>query len=476
MQAQYGNMTDEELQGLIDEAKARQRSGQAPDQATVDLAIALAQGGNGRDAADLVVNFPEEMQGTVFEALNAYNNNDTGNRLQASLQQGITEQRQQAFKEWAAGGGRGPLPPGVDRSGGGTGLTPDAVQSLLSAQATNEAEGLQNQQPGLSAYQQDVTLDQGPGSFLDRLKGEGAFYDESIDGMKVREEGPAFQQERTDTTGRDAQGRSLDAYDQVIEEEGLTAIDRARIEEMRADTARRARGQEEAILADAAERGRGGSNASLLLRNQGQQSATNTRALGDMQTAAMGLQRKDTAIMNRGFLGGDVQASDDAIDKFNTQQSQEVLQRDVDRTNRAEADRWGLEQDNKNENVDVTQGALGVEYDNDASRSDRNTDRTNANAIANDFGEQQHYQDQVGSFLTKYGVTQTGPGFDAGDKSTPGAPGDSGIASAGQGAIGGASAGSALGPYGAAIGAVAGGAAGFLGGRKKRERGSSGAW
>lgn len=423
---------------------------------------------NGHEFADWFVQQPTDRQAQIWATL--------GVSGRGSVRDAVAVARQDAFKNWVMGGQQGDPPPGMDSQGGGSGLSPDAVQSLLTGAAVNEASALQGEQPGLDAYQEDAVLDQGPQtSFLDKLKNEGAFYDESVEGMNLTDYEAAVQ-ERTDTTGREAQERSLADYDAVIAEEGLTAPDRARIEEMRQDTARRARAQEGAILADAAERGRAGGNASLLLRNQAQQSATNTRALGDMQTAAIGLERKDAAIRNRGFLGGDVQASDDAIDKFNTENAQATLDNNAAAKNRAEAERWGLENDNKNENVDVVQGAIGVDHDAEIARSDKNADRQYGANVANDQGEQAHYGDRWGSLLNKHGITQTGPAYDTGPKGTPGSPGDNGIAAAGNGAIGGASAGAALGPWGAAGGAVIGGAAGFLGGRKKRERASTGAW
>ncbi len=446
------------------------QSGEPLSAAELDLVV---QFGASDTAGNIIAYLPIEQQNDLIRRMGS-----SGSRTRRDLESYIQGARQEAFRDWIAGGQQGPLPPGVDKSGGGTGLSPDAIQGLLVSGAQTEAEGIQAAQPGMEAYQEDAVLDNGPGySFLGRLRDEGAFYDETVDGMNVTEEGPAFQQERTDTTGRAAQERSLAEYDNVISQEGLTAVDRARIEEMRQDTARRARAQEGAIMADAAERGRASGNASLLLRNQAQQSATNTRALGDMQTAALGLERKDMAIRNRGFLGGDIQAADDAIDKFNTSQRQDVLQRDVDRKNRAEADRWGLEQDNKNENVDVVQGAIGVEYDSDTARSDKNADRQYEANVANDRGTQAHYGDQWTAFGNKFGVTQAGPAFDEGDKSTPGAPGDNGLTGAGQGAIGGAAVGSKILPgYGTMVGAGAGAAAGFLGSRTKRVRASNGSW
>ncbi len=467
---------DDAARSRIESIQNQARSGQPPTPEDVAFVQRLAASAHSAEAAGIMAYWPIEVQDQIFQGINSSGGVNNGDRLQTNLDRERTRVRQEAFRNWAANGGKGPLPPGVDRSGGGTGLAPDAVQSLLSSMGTAEAESIQGQQPGLDAYQEDVVLDQGAGSFLDRLKGDpNAWYDESVEGMNLTEY-EAAKQERTYTTGRDAQVRSLDEYDAVIDQGGLTDIDRARIEEMRQTTARRARGQEEAIMADAAEQGRGGGNASLLLRNQAQQAATNQRALGDMQTAALGLERKDQAIRNRGFLGGDVQLADDAIDKLNTENSQATLDNNAAAKNKAEAERWGLEMDHKDENVDVTQGAHAVDHDTETARSERNTDRTNEQNRYNDLGAQAHWGDMWTGLNNKYNITMSGPAFDAGDKSTPGSPGDNGLAGAGQGAIGGASAGAAAGPVGAVVGGAAGGALGFLGSRKRRERGSSGAW
>lgn len=443
--------------------------GTSKQQDSASLAGWMEQSGttNGREFTDWFVLQPEDVQAQIWSSI--------GVSGRGSLRPELARARGDAWKNWAESGFQGEGPPGMDRSGGGSGLSRDQIQGLLTGQAVSEAEQLQGEQPGLDAYQEDAVLDQGPGySLLEGLNAEGAWLDEDIDPLDLAYE-DALQQERTDTTGREAQERSLASYDEIIGQEGLTDIDRARIEKMRQDTARRGRAQEGAIMADAAERGRASGNLSFLMRNQAQQAATNERALGDLQTSALGLERKDQAIRNRGFLGGDIQAADDMIDKFNTQNSQDVLQRNTDRTNKGKVWEREMEEGNKAENVDVKQGAIGVEYDNDTLRSDKNADRQYGANVANDQGEQNRYSDMWSSFGNKHGVTRTGPAYEN-VQPTPGSPGSSGLAEAGQGAIGGASAGSALGPWGAAGGALLGGAAGFLGGRKKRERGGSTAW
>jgi hypothetical protein len=240
-----------------------------------------------RAYADWLAQQPLDVQEREWTAV--------GKGRRARLRPYLAEARKQLWTNWAKGGFQGEAPPGMDRSGGGSGLERDQIQGILTGAALTEAEGLQADQPGIDAYQEDAVLDQGPGySLLDRLTDEGAFYDESVDGMNLTEY-EAAKQVRTDTTGREAQERSLADYDAVIAQEGLTDIDRARIERMRQDTARRGRAQEGAIMADAAERGRASGNLSFLMRNQAQQAATNERALGDMDTAALGLARKDDA-------------------------------------------------------------------------------------------------------------------------------------------------------------------------------------
>ena len=425
----------------------------------------LVSEGRSEEAAQFVARLPEDQQADVYGYLDSTGAaENTVNDLQAYVQR----ERQEAFK-------RGEILPGVNKAGGGTGLERDVIQGILASNATEEAEGLQDNQPGMDAYQEDAVLDQGPGySLLDRIRGEGALYSEDVEAFDPTLE-DTLTLERTDETGRDAQLRTLGEYDDIIASEGLTATDRARVERLRQDTARRARSQEEAIKADAAEQGRGSGNLSFLMRNQAQQAATNERALGDMETAAIGLERKDSAIQNRGFVGRDIQDADDLIDSTNHSNSQQVLDRNANRENKAGFAKWEEDINSAKDNVDTTQGAIGVEFDNDTARSDKNADREYGANTANDAGERARYADMWSSFGNKYGVTRTGPAFEN-VSASGGSPGSNGLAEAGSGAIGGAALGSQIMPgYGTVIGAGVGAATGFLTGKSKRTR-STTAW
>jgi hypothetical protein len=419
------------------------------------------------EAAQIVARWPEEKQAAFYDQMDR-NSNGYASRSADPLQSHVQRARAIAFQN-------GELLPGVDAAGGGTGLTPDRVQAILTGRETTAAQGILDDLEGLGedSYTYDPTMDEGPGySLLGRMRSEGAFHDETVDPYEAALE-EAIAQERSDTTGYDAQKRSLSAYDDIINEEGLTAIDRARIERMRQDTARRGRAQEGAIMADMAERGRSSGIASSLLRQQAQQAATNERALGDMETAALGLQRKDTAIRNRGFLGGDMQAGVDAIDKFNTANRQDVQMRNKAAENAATSAAWGLELQREDQNVITSQNAIGTEYEGDTRRSSANADRANAASqfnVSPGQGKRGMIGDRLDAHEHVVNTMIKGPAFDADKPKPPPEPESDLFGATAGGAMSGGQAGSALGPWGTLGGGLIGGGLGLFGQATKKKR------
>ena len=127
-----------------------------------------------------------------------------------------------------------------------------------------------------------------------------------------------FDQTRGDETGLDAQRAALAGYSEVLDEGGLTAIDRARIAQSRAMRGQEVGAQRAAIMQGAEEQGRAGGNAQMLAQMQAAQGGANARAMDDLTTQALALNRRDSAMAGLGVVGNQVQANQDAIDKFNT--------------------------------------------------------------------------------------------------------------------------------------------------------------
>lgn len=132
----------------------------------------------------------------------------------------------------------------------------------------------------------------------------------------------------TDPRLNTAQYDTLDQLKQQIDGGGLSAIDRAQLNEIRAEQTAVDRGQREAILQQAAMRGLGGSGVSLAQQLQSQQSSANTAAMQSAQVAAQAQQARQQAALQRAGLAQGMQAASfgqqaqqagaqDAINSFN---------------------------------------------------------------------------------------------------------------------------------------------------------------
>jgi len=103
-------------------------------------------------------------------------------------------------------------------------------------------------------------------------------------------------------------GTQQDAMDRVLgiaNEEGLTAIDRARIAEQRAGEEQWLRGQRGATLANMEARGLGGSGAELASIFDSQQSSANRNAMSGVQFEALAQQRQDQALRDAFGMSSD---------------------------------------------------------------------------------------------------------------------------------------------------------------------------
>ncbi len=167
----------------------------------------------------------------------------------------------------------------------------------------------------------------------------------------------AEQQGHTNSLGLDAQKAALMGYGNIVNQGGLTDIDRASIMESTQMREQQLRSNREAIMANAAEQGRGGSLASMLSQNQAAQGTANMRAMDDARMRAMALGRKDAAIAGMDVVGGSIQTAQDAIDKFNTGARQDVQMRNASQANQGVDKRYADDQNVRNTNVNLANNA-----------------------------------------------------------------------------------------------------------------------
>lgn len=135
--------------------------------------------------------------------------------------------------------------------------------------------------------------------------------------------------------GTDAEYAALQELQDIVENKGLTATDRAKIGEIQEQFGTSNRGAQEAILQDAASRGIAGSGLEMAARLSAEQSAASDASRAGLQTAADAERRALEAIIQQGNLGGQISESDfakqakiaeakDLIAKFNATNKQNV--------------------------------------------------------------------------------------------------------------------------------------------------------
>lgn len=187
-----------------------------------------------------------------------------------------------------------------------------------------------------------------------------------------------------DTTGKGAQLEALSRLQGISTNGGMDATDKAKLNDIESRTGQQERGAREAVMQNARERGVGGGGNELVAQLMADQNgATNANAAG-LDVASQAQQRALQAIQQSGQLGGQIEsqnygeeankaAAQDAINKFNTQNSQAVVGANTAAKNAAIA-----------RNVDTKQAI-----------SSGNTDIANTQAKLNSAAKQTAFQDQV---------------------------------------------------------------------------------
>lgn len=146
---------------------------------------------------------------------------------------------------------------------------------------------------------------------------------------------------------------------------GLNATDRAAMADIQNQNAQQVRGQEQGVIQNMAQRGMGGSGNELAARLQAGQSGAQNSMLQGNQVAAQSQQRALNAVAQSGQLGGQMTAADfsraqgqsaaqDAINRFNTQNSQQVQSSNVASNNAAQQANLANKQNIANQNVGLS--------------------------------------------------------------------------------------------------------------------------
>lgn len=173
-----------------------------------------------------------------------------------------------------------------------------------------------------------------------------------------------FNQIQTNPAGRAAQLKALEQIQGIASEGGMTAQDKAQLNDIQSQSAQAERGGREAILMNARERGVGGSGVALASQMLNQQSSADRANSQGLDVAAMAQQRALDAIRQSGELGGQIQSqqfseeaqkaqAQDAINQFNTANRQDVVNANTMARNNAQYRNTDMKQDISNQNVSL---------------------------------------------------------------------------------------------------------------------------
>lgn len=192
---------------------------------------------------------------------------------------------------------------------------------------------------------------------------------------------------------KSAQMNALAKLQEIGDQGGMTATDRARLSQIQAENDANLRGQQGAIQQNMASRGLAGGMSEMVARQLAAQGAANRNAQQALDVKSQAEQRALQAIMQSGQLGGQmgdqqfnqaaqIAKAKDAINQFNAQNSQNVMQRNVDGRNQAQS--WNAQnaQNVANQNVgtrnQATQYNLGLAQQNYNNQIARATGQTQA--------------------------------------------------------------------------------------------------
>jgi hypothetical protein len=161
-----------------------------------------------------------------------------------------------------------------------------------------------------------------------------------------------------------AQKEALSKLHEIATAGGLTAADRAQLNDIALEESAKARGARDAATNEFASRGMSGSGMEVLRRDTADQSAVSAASKRGTDVAALAQQRALQALMSSGQLAGSMRAQDfseqsstaqaqDAINRFNASATQSAAAANTAARNQAAADalnqRYNVQQANINQ-------------------------------------------------------------------------------------------------------------------------------
>lgn len=198
--------------------------------------------------------------------------------------------------------------------------------------------------------------------YLEKMKSAGVYSPEME--QALRQQDSEFGKVTTDPRLKAAQLKALASLQEIGDSKGLDLTSRAKYNEMQSQLAQQEQGQRGAIMQNMAARGMSGSGFDLAALLSNSQSQSQNASQQGMNMAAEAQQRALQAIMQSGELGGSIRGQDfyeqaakaqaqDAINRFNTVNSQDVNSRNVQSRNNAQQSNLANDQSIANANVNI---------------------------------------------------------------------------------------------------------------------------
>lgn len=194
----------------------------------------------------------------------------------------------------------------------------------------------------------------------------------------------AFNEIATNPAYTAAQEKALGQLQQIGEEGGLTALDRAKIQDIQDELNTTERGRQEALMQNARERGVGGSGLEMASRLASEQSAADRASRQGIDVAALAQQRALEAIQGAGQLGGQVREQ-----QFGEQAQKATAQNAIDAANANVLNQFAVF------NAQQRAAADAANLEAKQRVADENVNIKNTEQAANKNLYQQRFEDQM---------------------------------------------------------------------------------
>lgn len=198
----------------------------------------------------------------------------------------------------------------------------------------------------------------------------------------------------TDPRLKQAQMNALNKLMEVGNEGGMTLEDRGRLATINNEVNANLKGNQDAIMQNMAARGMSGGMSEMVARQNAAQAAANQASQQGFDVQAEAQRRALEAIMNAGNMGGNMQAqefnqkaqvadSQDAISRFNTQNTQQVRNNNVNTKNQAQ--QWNAENTQNTANNNVNLNNQAQQYNLGLSQQNFDNQMSKATGVANGY-------------------------------------------------------------------------------------------